>query len=179
MGQCNTQTNHGASGVVTTLVITKREPPSQPTPRGLELIKSCAKLYANGVGVKNPRPQLSHRAGAALNEPATGQASPSRRSKTRIRTFAVMCTFILVLPSLSLAIIVWWAATNRLGGRPELAASDPSAVSAQLSPAGTAWDHAQAAAALQSAADARSDIVIHKVKTQPITGDAWGEPNRE
>src|SRR5512143_2545726 len=120
MGQCNAQTNDNASGVVTTLIIdqstarltetcaiTKKEPASQTTPRGLELIKSCAKFYANGVGERNPRPQLSERVGATLNQPAT-QASPSRRSKAGIRNFAVMCSFLLILPSLSLATIVWW-----------------------------------------------------------------------
>jgi hypothetical protein len=60
MSQCNAQTDARRFGVVPTRVdqntaqvpiTTKKEPLLQPTTRGLELIKSCAKFYANGVGV--------------------------------------------------------------------------------------------------------------------------------
>ena len=43
----------------------KKELTLQTTLRGLELIKSCAKFYANGVGMAKPTVQLSHRSGAA------------------------------------------------------------------------------------------------------------------
>ncbi len=75
MRQCNAQTNARPSGVAPARVdqstaqvpiTTKKEPLLQPTARGLELIKSCAKFYANGVGVAKPTIQLSHPVGAAL-----------------------------------------------------------------------------------------------------------------
>ena len=193
MDQCNAQTNFSPS-VVPTLIInqstarlsrtcttTQTEPPSQPTLRGLELIKSCAKFYENGVGVAKPTAQLSHPLGATVNLPATGQTSPSRLFKPSISTAAVMCSFFLVLPSLALATIVWWGATkNGTVGGPEVAADDASAVSAQLgNPAITPLRNLQGAAAAQTVANAQSDIIIHKVKTQPITGDAWGGPDRD
>src|SRR6476659_9662312 len=112
MSQCNAQTNARPSGVVpvrgdqSTAQIstaTKKEPLVQPTARGLELIKSCAKFYANGVGVAKPTIQLSHPVAAALNQHATRQTFPSQVSKPSISTVAVMCSFLLILPSLALA----------------------------------------------------------------------------
>jgi len=59
MGQCNAQTNTALSGMVSVqstaqlsriCTTTKEEPPSYPKLRGLDLIKSCAKYYENGVG---------------------------------------------------------------------------------------------------------------------------------
>ena len=41
------------------------------TPRGLELIKSCAKFYANGVALAKPTVQLSYPTNCTLNQPAT------------------------------------------------------------------------------------------------------------
>ena len=91
MRQCNAQTNARPSGVVPVRgdqstaqvsATTKKEPLVQPTARGLELIKSCAKFYANGVGMAKPTLQLSHSVGAALNQPATRQAFPPRVLET-------------------------------------------------------------------------------------------------
>ena len=42
-----------------TYLITKKEPPPQLTARGLELINSCAKFYANGAGVVKPRVEIA------------------------------------------------------------------------------------------------------------------------
>ena len=140
MGQCNAQTNARPSGVVPRRVdqstaqvpiTTKKEPLLQPTARGLELIKSCAKFYANGVGVAKPTIQLSHPVGAALNQPATRQTFPSQVSKPSISTVAVMCSFFLVLPSLALAAIMWWGATSGAAGGPEVAAGDASVILTQ------------------------------------------------
>jgi hypothetical protein len=179
MGQCNAQTNNSSSSdVVSKLIIgqstarlsrtstrTKKESPSQPTLRGLELIKSCAKFYENGVGVAKPTIQLSHSMGAAVNKPATRQTSPSL-SKASIGTVAVMCSFFLVLPGLALATIVWWGATKSEAIRgPELAAGELSAVSART---------LQTATGAKAVSNEQSDIIIHMVKTQLITGDAWG-----
>src|SRR6185437_1260608 len=140
-----------------------------PTARGLELIKSCAKFYANGVGTAKPTLQLSHSAGAALNQPATRQAFPSRVSKPSISTIAVMCSFLLILPSLALAAIMWWGATTSgAAGGPEAVAGDASAISTQSANP----RNLTAAAAEQTVSNAGSEIIIHKVKTQPIDGSA-------
>ena len=177
MRQCNAQTNARPSGVVPVRgdqstaqvsATTKQEPLAQPTARGLELIKSCAKFYANGVGTAKPTLQLSHSAGAALNQPATRQAFPSRVSKPSISTVAVMCSFLLILPSLALAAIMWWGATSGAAGGPEAVAGDASAISTQsANPRNLA-----AAATEQTVSNAGSEIIIHKVKTQPIDGSA-------
>src|SRR4029078_4677598 len=85
-------------------------------PRGLELIRSCAKFYGNGVGLAQSTVQLSH---PTLNQPATRQRWPSRSSG--ITTIAVVCFFFLVLPGLALATIVYWRATTGDAERPKLA----------------------------------------------------------
>ena len=178
MRQCNAQTNARPSGVVPVRgdqstaqvsATTKQEPLAQPTARGLELIKSCAKFYANGVGTAKPTLQLSHSAGAALIQPATRQAFPSRVSKPSISTIAVMCSFLLILPSLALAAIMWWGATTSgAAGGPEAVAGDASAISTQSANP----RNLTAAAAEQTVSNAGSEIIIHKVKTQPIDGSA-------
>jgi hypothetical protein len=143
----------------------KKDLTLQTTPRGLEHIKSCAKFYANGVGMAKPAVQLSHRAGAALNRPATRQTSASLAAKPSISTVAVMCSFIL--PSLALAAIVWAAATGVAGG-PEVAGGDARVKA--TNPAIRAPRNRQAAAAAQTFSNVESDIIIHTVKTVPIDG---------
>jgi hypothetical protein len=188
MGRCNAQTNTSASVVpkliddqstarlTETYAITKIESPSQPRPRGLELINSCAKFYANGTGVVKPRVQIAHLGGATLDEPPTRQTSQSGLSKASIGTVAAMCSVLLVLPGLALATIVWWAATSRSARGPEVAAGTASAVTVQ---SGSVAATLRTSAAAQTASNDQSGIIIHKVKTQPITGDARGEPDRE
>jgi hypothetical protein len=186
MGQC-AQTNGSSSGVVPSsspakaplgypLKTKNKESPSQPTLRGLDLIKSCAKFYENGVGMANPTIQLLHSVGGAVNKPCTRRTSPSRLSKGSIGTVAVMCSFFLVLPSLALATIVWWGATKTEAvGGPEVAANNASAESAQLgNPAITTPGTLRAAAGAQTISNIPSDIIVHKVRTQPITVDARG-----
>ena len=177
MRQCDAQTNVSPSGVAPELVRQstaqlpgpcmppKKELASQTTPRGLELIKSCAKFYANGVGMAKPTVQLSHR--AALNRPATRQTSASLAAKPSISTLAVICS--LILPSLALAAIVWAAATG-VAGRPEVAAGNAGVKA--TNPAIMAPRNRQAGAAAQTFSNAESDIIIHTVKTVPIEG-AW------
>jgi hypothetical protein len=162
MGQCNAHLPTVAPRLIVnrSSARPKTEPSPPATLRGLELINSCKKFYENGVGVPTPSVQLF----AVLDKPASRQRSLFR---TRRGTIAVMCSFFLVLPGLALATIVWWSAANWDGG--EAAASDQSAVSAELGPAGAARDHLQAAAA-QSTKDAQSGIIVHKVKTELISG---------
>lgn len=182
MRQCNAQTNARPSGVVPvrgdqgtarSSITTETEPLVQPTARGLELIKSCAKFYANGVGTATPTLQLSRSVSTALNQRATAQTFPSQVSKARISTVAVMCSFLLILPSLALAAIMWWGATSGVAGGPEVAAGDASAISTQAANPGIAPPRNLAAAAeAQTVSNAQSDIIIHKVKTQAIDGGA-------
>lgn len=176
MRQCNAQINARPSGVVPVpgdqsaaqlSITTEKEPLAQPTARGLELIKSCAKFYANGVGTATPTLQLS------LNQRATEQTFPAQVSKTSIGTVAVMCSFLLILPSLALAAIMWWGATSGVAGGQEVAAGDASAISTQSANPGIAPPRNLAAAtAAQTVSNAQSDIIVHKVKTQAIDGGA-------
>jgi hypothetical protein len=189
MARCNVQTNTRASGVPKlifdqgtarlsgTHTIMKKVPPSQPTPRGLELINSCAKFYANGAGVVKPRVQIAPLEGATLDGPPTRQTSHSGLSRASIGTVAAMCLVLLILPSLALATTVWWAATNRSARGPEVAArGTASGLTVQ---SGSAAITLRTRAAAQTASNDQSGIIIHKVKTQPITGDPSGEPDRE
>jgi hypothetical protein len=166
MGECSAQTKVSPSG-------TTAQNELQTTLRGLELIKSCAKLYANGAGMVKPTVKLSHRSDDALNGPATRQTSPSLVAKPSISTAAVLSPFILA--SLALAAIVWAAATGAAGA-PKAASGDASAASVKAASPITAPLNREAAAASQTFATAKSDIIIHKVKTQPIHGAAWGGP---
>ena len=68
---------------------------------------------------------------------------------------AAICTFFVILPSLALTAIVWWGVTAPAANGPKDAARDASALSAQAESQG-----------------AQSNIVIHKVKTQPIAA-SW------
>ena len=96
MGECSAQTKVSPSG-------TTAQNELQTTLRGLELIKSCAKFYANGAGMVKPTVKLSHRSDDALNGPATRQTSPSLVAKPSISTAAVLSPFVLA--SLALAAI--------------------------------------------------------------------------
>jgi hypothetical protein len=182
MGRGNTLANtrasrvHGTARLFRANSITRKEPPLQPMPRGLELINSCAKFYANGAGVVTQRVQIAHLRGAVLDEPPTRQTSSSGPSKASIGTVAVMCSVLLVLPSLALATIVWWAATSRFARGLEVATGTGRALTVQ---SGSAAVAPQPPAAAQTASNDRSGIIIHKVKTQPITVDARGESDRE
>ncbi len=180
MGQCNAQTNACPSGVVPRRVdqstaqepiTTKKEPLLQPATRGLELISSCAKFYANGVVVAKPAIQLSPV--AALNQPAMRQMCPSKVSKPSISTVAVLCSFFLVLPILALAAIMWWGATSGAAGGPEVVADDARVILTQTAnPVFPPPRNRKTVAVAVSTA--QSDIIIHKVKTLAIDGGASG-----
>ena len=128
------------------------------------------------MGLVKPRVQIAHLPGAVLDELPTRRTSPLGRSRASIGTVAAMCSVLLVLPSLALAAIVWWAAANRFARGPEVAAGTASAVTVQ---SGSAAVTLRTPAAAQTASSDQSGIMIYKVKTQPITGDARGEPDRE
>jgi hypothetical protein len=180
MGQCNVEISARQSGVVPS-VGDHRATQISRTPRGLELIKSCAKFYANGVAAAKPaaKPtvQLSHPTGPALNQSAT---SPSGVAKVSISTVATIFLFFLVLPSLALAAIVWWGATAPAAKGLEEAAGYASASPAQTASRGVRPPRSlQEATGVQAVSNAQSDIVIHKVKTQPIAAGTWGGPDSD
>jgi hypothetical protein len=174
MGQCNVEISARQSGVVPS-VGDHRATQISRTPRGLELIKSCAKFYANGVAAK-PTVQLSHPTGPALNQSAT---SPSSVAKVSISTVAAIFLLFLGLPSLALAAIVWWGATAPAKGLEE-AAGYESASPAQAASRGLRPPRSlQEATGVQAVSNAQSDIVVHRVKTQPIAAGTWGGPDSD
>jgi hypothetical protein len=176
MGQCNVEISARQSGVVPG-VGNHSATAISGTPRGLELIKSCAKFYANGVAAAKPTVQLSHPKGSALNQSAT---SPSGVAKVSISPVAAICLFFVVLPSLALTAIVWWGVTTPAAKGREEAAGYASALSAQAASQGLRPPRSlQEATGVQAVPNPQSDIVIHKVKTQPIAAGAWAGPDRD
>ena len=176
MGQDIVEVSACQSGVVPSVGDHKAIQISR-TPRGLELIKSCAKFYANGVVLAKPTVQLSHQTAPALNQSAR---FPSGVATVSISTVGAICLFFLVLPSLALAAIVWWGATAPAAKEPGEAAGYASPSSAQaviqrLKPPGSL----QETTGVQAVSNAPSDIVIHKVKTQPIAAGTWGVPESD
>ena len=187
MGQCNAQTDRTLPSEVSdqstarlskTCTTTKEEPPSHPTLRGLDLLKSCAKFYENDVGVATLTVRLSHSLDATLNQPATAQVSRSRHSKRSTSIVSVTCLFLLLVPSLGVATIMWGGFMSEPTQEPGLTVGNSSAATAQLpAPAITAVLDLKSAAPTQTPSNNQSDIIIHKVKTQPITVDSEEGPD--
>ena len=181
MGQCNAQTNRTLPSAVSDkstarlskpCTTTKEHPPSHITLRGLDLLKSCAKFYENDVGVATLTVRLSHSLDATLNQPAIAQVSRSRHSKRSV-TVAVTCLFLLLVPSLGAATIMWGDFVSEPTQEPGLTVGNSSAAAAQLpAPAIAALLDLKSAAPTQTPSNDQPDIIIHKVKTQPITGEA-------
>ena len=157
MRGCNAQTNG------------RRLVPVLPlrTPRGLELIKSSAKFYANGAGTAKPTVQLSYLVHSASNNPAAERTSPA--GKLSVRAIATFCLLLLVLPGLALAAIVWCGTRIVDSGAPEIVAGRASPSSARLASSVVTGPNDAA----QTVSNAQSDIIIHKVKTERINGGAW------
>ena len=180
MDQSNAQTNRTLPSAVSDKstarlskprTTTKEPPPSHTTLRGLDLLKSCAKFYENDLGVATPTVHQS--LDAAFNQPAISQVSRSRHSKRGISTVAVTCLFLLLLASVGVATIMWGGFVIEPAQEPGLTVGISSAAAAQLpAPAITALLDLTSAAPTQTPSNNQSDIIIHKVKTQPITVDA-------
>jgi hypothetical protein len=180
MGQCKAQTSRTLPGVVRdqsipeasrTCTATKEQPPSYAKLRGLDLLKSCARYYENRVGVATATVRPSHLLRATSNQPAI---PPSRHAKWSIGTLAVMCSCLLILPGLGVATIM----SERLLSEPAegitLTVNGASGAAAQLpAPAITASVILKSAVAEQTPSNEQTDIIVHKVKTQPITGEAF------
>jgi hypothetical protein len=183
MGQCNAQTNRTLSGVVSdestarlprTCTTTKEEQPSHPPLRGLDLLKSCAKFYENDVGVATLTVRLSHSLDATLNQPAIAQVSRSHHSKRSMSTVAVTCLFLLLVPSLGVATIIWGGFVSEPAQEPGLTVGNSSGAAAQLPAPVIMASLDLKSAAAQTPSNNQPDIIIHKVKTQPITGEDLG-----
>ena len=177
MGQCNAQTPSSASsGMVSDqstaplsriYTTTKDEPLSCSKLRGLDLIKSCAKYYDNGAGVAIPTLQISNSWGVPFKHPAITEPPAPRQFKGSISTVAVMFSFLLLL------LLMLWAAEE------PLYVGDASARAAQLpARAITASLNIEPADPAQTPFNSEPDIIVHKVKTETITGDALG-PERD
>ena len=75
MGECSAQTKVSPSGITAQNEL-------QTTLRGLELIKSSAKFYANGAGVAKPTVKLSLRWDAAFEWACDQTNVPLTRRQT-------------------------------------------------------------------------------------------------
>ncbi len=165
MRRCKAQMRDRSPGLVAV-------PPLQP-PRGLEIIKSSAKLYANGAGTAKPTIQLSCPVPAAPNKPKTIKTFSAPIEKVSGRAVAMMCLLLLVLPGLGLAAIVWCGIRMADAGAPQVAVGDASSLSVRLaSSVVTRPSMLKSGSAAQTVS---TDIIIHKVKTERIDGGAWGE----
>ena len=158
MRRCKAQMRDRSPGLVTV-------PPLQ-RPRGLELIKTSAKFYANGAGTGKPTIQLSCPVTAAPNNPTTIETLSSCIGKLSGRAVAMMCLLLLVLPGLGLVAIVWCGIRMADAGAPEVAVGEASSLAARLaSSVVTRPSNLRAGSAAQTVS---TDIIIHKVKTERI-----------
>lgn len=146
-----------------------------PPARGLALIKSCAKIYANGVDIQRPSTN------SALHK---GTERSARGTKTGIGRMFVPCLFFLVLPSLALAGIVGWGTMLRpaTGLRAEIRVDAGPSQGARPSPLITSHPNdeaAEGATLTEANPNAPGDIIVRKVKTQSIAPSRWASPKRE
>lgn len=164
MGQCN----RGTARLSRICTAATEEPPSHPKLRGLDLLKSCARYYENAVGVATPAVRPSLPLGATSKHPA------SSHSKWSISTLAVT----LLLLSLGIA-TMWGDFVSEPGKKPRLAVDGVTAVASRLpAPGITAALNLKSAVAAQTPSNEPTDIIVHKVKTQPISGEAFSpDPN--
>ena len=163
MGHCNATnrtlprvaSDESTARLSRTCTKTEEEPP--PTLRGLDLLRSCAKFYENDLGLATP--------------------TVSRSRHPKLGTVTVTCLFLLLLSSLGVATIMWGGFVSEPAEKPGLTVGISSASAAQLpAPAITALLDLNSAAPTQTPSNNQSDIIIHKVKTQPITVDAEEGP---
>jgi hypothetical protein len=174
--QCNGEISARQSGVVPGGG-DHRDTQISGTARGLELIKSCAKFYANGVAAAKPTVQVSDPTGHELNHSAT---SPSGVATVSNSTIAARCLFFLVLLSLPLATILWWGVIAPTAKGREEEAGYASTLSAQAASQGLRPPRSlHETTEGQAVPRAQLDIVIHKVKTKPIAARAWGAADRD
>ena len=91
-----------------------------------------------------------------------------------------VCLFFLVLPCLALAAIVWWGTLVPANKRPEDSAQYARASSAQAaSQVITPPSSLQEPTGAQAVSKDQSDLVIRKVKTQPISARISATPDSD
>ena len=137
--------------------------PLQPS-RGLELMQSSAKFYRNGASVTRPPIQLSYPVRNETDDLKRRQVFSSSPKKWGIRDVTMACLFLLILPGLALGAIVWCGTRMADTSSPEVLASDASSLSPR--PARSIVTRGNDSS--QTASNAQSDIIIHKVRTERI-----------
>lgn len=135
--------------------------PKPRKPRGLDLIQSCARFYANGTaGVRH--------ANQNLPTPCLRLAAqaPARHARTSTKLIVAACLFLGVLPSLALAGIVWWGSTTR--PMAEFTAERHVETSSVVVPQVDAEADTEVLVPAKQNPDNLGGMIVHKVKIQPI-----------
>jgi len=168
MGQCNAGTGQ-LSKISRTAI---DEPPSDSKLRGLDLLKSCAKFYENAVGVATPTVRLLPPSGRISKQPA------SRQSKWSIGTLALTFAFFLLLPRLGIA-PMWGDFVRESDKKPTLTVNSATAVASQPAPGIATTLDLKSTVAAQTSSNEEPDIIVHKVKTEPIAAETFSpDPTR-
>jgi hypothetical protein len=135
-----------------------------PPPRGLELIKLSARLYANGAESSNSILQHSCLAPGTRNKSTTKRVVSLAINGLRAYAIAL---FLFVLPGLGLAAIVCVGINSRYAGA-ERAHGDGNALSTRS--ASSALNSSSNVEKRSPPQAGRIAITIHKVKTERIDG---------
>ena len=115
--------------------------------------------------------ELSIPVRAALDRPRGRRTLSSPVGKVSVGAIAMFCLLLLVLPGLALTAIVWCGTRMVDTVAPEVAVGDASSLATRSARSVVAMP----SNAQQTVSNAQSDIIIHKVKTERIEGDAWAE----
>jgi hypothetical protein len=167
MAQCNASTARLSINCKTTT----KEPPLGPKLRGLDLLKSCAKFYENAAGVATPTVRPWRPSGRKSNQPA------SRQSKWSVATLALTFSFLLLVPSFGIA-MMWGDFVREPDKKPSLTVNSATAVASQSAPGIATTLDLKSSVAAQTPSNEQPDIIVHKVKTEPIAAETFSpSPN--
>lgn len=148
------------------------EPPSDPELRGLDLLKSCAKFYENAVGVATQTVRPVRPSGRLSKQPA------SRQSKWSIGILALTFSFLLLLPSFGIA-TMWGDFVRGPDKKLSLTVATATAVASQPAPGIATTLDLKSTVAAQTSSNEEPDIIVHKVKTEPIAAETFSpDPTR-
>jgi hypothetical protein len=167
MAQCNASTAPSINCKTTT-----KESPLGPKLRGLDLLKSCAKFYENAAGVATPTVRPWRPSSRISKQPA------SRQSKRSIGTLGLTFSFLLLLPSLAI-VMMWGDFVREPDKKPGLSVHSATAVALQSpAPAIAITLELTSTVAAQTPSNDQPDIIVHKVKTEPIAPESFSpDPN--
>jgi len=167
MAQCNAST--ARLPIISTT--TPKEPPLSPTLRGLDLLKSCAKFYENSAGVATPTVRPFHPLGRVSKQ------STPKHSKWSVGTLALTFPFLLLLPSFGIA-MMWRDFVREPDHKPSLTVATATAVASQPAPGIATTLDLKSKVTAQTPSNEQPDIIVHKVKTQPIAAETFSpDPN--